>query len=466
MRILILAMVLAACGGDDGPVPTMTVEQLQDPSTCMSCHPKHYTQWQSSMHAYASNDPVFVALNKRGQRETNNQLGTFCVKCHAPMAVNLGLTDGTNFDPAALPDAAKGVTCFFCHNVKDITDTHDNPLVLANDNQMRGGAKNPAKNSAHVGLYDETMDSDLNDSKMCGSCHDIVNQQGVHLERTFQEWQTTFFTKSEPALHNTCGSCHMRSSKDVIADDPDANVTLREGGFHQHQWQAIDSALIDWPGQDDLKMQNQIDLDDAITIVGVKPLVGVPPGGVCVSPFNMFSGQITVRMDTINTGHAWPSGASQDRRAWLEVVMYDASGTMIDSKNVTPDGMDPADEKDATFYDRTYTDAAKTTRAHFFWDVAAEDIQLLRPPVTNDPNSSLFDHSTTYHFTPNVPLANIDRVEARIRIRPFPMEMLNLLVQSGDLDASIPAKVPTLDIAGTNVTWTRATQGQDHCNLY
>jgi len=462
MKILVLALVLAACGGDDQT--TFTIEQLQDPSTCMSCHPKHFTQWQSSMHAYASNDPVFVALNKRGQRETNNQLGTFCVKCHAPMAVNLGLTDGTNFDPAALPASAKGVTCYFCHNVKEITDTHDNPLVLANDTTMRGGAKNPAKNSAHLALYDETMDSDINDSKMCGACHDIVNGNNVHLERSFQEWQTTFFTKDDPALHNTCGSCHMRSSKDVIADDPDANVTLRPNGFHQHQWQAIDTALIDWPGQDDLKQQIDLDLDGAITIVGVKPLTGVPPGGICV---NATPGQVTVRMDTINTGHAWPSGASQDRRAWLEVITYDASGAIIDQKNVTPDGVDPADVKDATFYDRTYKDAAKTTPAHFFWDVAAEDVQLLRPPVTNDPNSALFDHSTTYAFTPSGNIQNIDRVEARVRIRPFPMEMLNLLVQSGDLDPAIPAKVPTLDIPSTNVVWTKATSSPTtRCNPF
>ena len=29
-------------------------------------------------------------MNKRGQRETNGALGTFCLKCHAPMAVALG----------------------------------------------------------------------------------------------------------------------------------------------------------------------------------------------------------------------------------------------------------------------------------------------------------------------------------------------------------------------------------------
>jgi len=442
-------MLLAACG-DDGA--TMTVEQLQDPATCMTCHPKHYQQWASSMHAYASNDPVFLALNKRGQRETNNQLGTFCVKCHAPMAVQLGLTDGVTFDPSTLPPGATGITCYFCHNVKDVTDTHNNPLVLAMDTTMRGGAQNPATNTAHRGAYDPAMDSDSNNSAMCGACHDVVTPKGIALERSFAEWQTTFFSDADPKHHLTCGGCHMRSSKDVIADDPAASVTLRDSGFHQHQWQAIDSALIAWPDQDQLKQQIQADLDPAITIVGPKPTVGPAPGGICLNP----NGTITVRMDTIGTGHAWPSGASQDRRAWLEVVAYDATGAVVFSSGVTADGTDPIDIPNATFWDRTFTDAGKTTPAHFFWDVAAETQGLLKPPVTLDPTSPLFDHSTTATFAPASP-QNIDKIDARIRIRPFPFEMLDQLFASGDLDMALRAKVPTLDIAGARREWTRAT---------
>src|SRR6185295_1082953 len=99
------AAVVAACG-TTGEGPARSIAELQDPQTCNECHPRHVTQWSGSMHAYASEDPVFVAMNRRGQRETNGELGTFCVQCHAPMAVKLGLTDGTNFDPATLPAAA------------------------------------------------------------------------------------------------------------------------------------------------------------------------------------------------------------------------------------------------------------------------------------------------------------------------------------------------------------------------
>ena len=130
MRLRVIALFVGftcvvACNSDSPSVPTdggmpvsmmdsgppielsrMSLEQLQDPATCKTCHPKQYADWEGSMHAYASKDPVFVAMNQRGQRETDGGLGKFCVQCHAPMAVHNALT--TDFvtrcfetDPAA-----------------------------------------------------------------------------------------------------------------------------------------------------------------------------------------------------------------------------------------------------------------------------------------------------------------------------------------------------------------------------
>src|SRR6266581_6039630 len=73
------------------PPPALLARaEMLDPTTCQKCHADHYRDWSGSMHAYASDDPVFLAMNKRGQRETSGALGSFCVKCHAPMAVREG----------------------------------------------------------------------------------------------------------------------------------------------------------------------------------------------------------------------------------------------------------------------------------------------------------------------------------------------------------------------------------------
>ena len=462
MRLAIVALFVTACGG----AAVDSVTELQDPTTCKSCHPQHFAEWSESMHAYASIDPVFVAMNKRGQRETNNQLGTLCVQCHAPMAVALGLTDGTDYDPTALSAATNGITCYFCHDVSKITDDHNNGLQIALDQTMRGGLQGPIDTSAHHSSYDPLMASATNDSSMCGSCHDIVNNHGVAIERTYEEWQTTFFTESDPLHHLTCGGCHMKSTSDQVAV-PSTGAPIRAFGFHEHVWQGIDQTVTDgFPGSADLATEIAGDLDPAIGVVGATPLSGPPaPGGICVDPGN--GGEITVRVDSIGVGHAWPSGASQDRRAWLELTAFDGSGSAVFQSGVVPDGMDPEQTGDPNllaWFDRAV--GSDGLPAHMFWDITGETTpcanQLpcqLKPPTTLDPHDPAFDHSSTKVFAIGALQSQIQTIQAQIHIRPYSFATLSDLVQSGDLDSAVLARVPTLDIAGTVRTWDRATAG-------
>jgi hypothetical protein len=462
-RFVVLAVLAAACGDNATALP---VEQLRDPNTCQECHPQHFKQWSGSMHAYASEDPVFVAMNKRGQRETGGALGDFCLKCHAPMAVALGIADAANFDPATLPAEAKGITCYFCHNVASITETHNNGLVLANDQTMRGGAKNPIESPAHFSKYDELMDSSANNSEMCGSCHDIVVPEaingvpgGVAVERTFQEWQTTFFaTDTRPGIHLTCGDCHMISSTDVIADAADLDVPSRTNGFHAHLWPGIDQALTPFPELEAQAAAIDDDLDGAIAVVGPIPLGSMrPTGGICVTP--EAGGTITVRVDNLAVGHKWPSGSAQDRRAWLEVIGFDASNAVVFQSGVVPELEDPevADPMVRGYWDLTFK--SDNSPAHFFWEITRfDDSRLLPQPTTLDPNDPAFDHSITETFAVGALANQIERITARVRIRALPYEVLNDLVASGDLDPAIIPQLKTIEIPSTQKTWERATQ--------
>src|SRR5439155_1373823 len=109
---------IAGCGGGTPPTAKLSRQELEDPSTCKTCHPAHYEEWSGSMHAYASDDPLFRAMNTRAQRE-NPATGQFCVQCHAPMAVRENLTpDGLNLDDVPAPK--RGVTCYFCHSAESV----------------------------------------------------------------------------------------------------------------------------------------------------------------------------------------------------------------------------------------------------------------------------------------------------------------------------------------------------------
>jgi len=459
-----LLIFLVACSS----APKDPVAELQDPTTCMQCHPQHYDQWSGSMHAYASQDPVFVAMNNRGQREA--QLGTFCAQCHVPMAVANGRTDFTDFDPSTLTPAENGITCYFCHNVKDVAADHNNGLQLAMDQTMRGGAKNPAETPAHDSELDsKLMASASNQSTMCGSCHDVVTPAGVPLERTYTEWQASLFSQNDPSrfLPVTCSGCHMISSTGVIAQGPGLNVGTRIDGFHDHSLPAIDQAITDFPNKDAQATGIETELEGAIAIVGpTPPGGGAAPGGICVVPAD--GGAITVRLDSFQIGHMYPSGAAQDRRAWVELIAYDASNTVLFSSGVVADNQDPEDIGDpivnctgagsascSGFWDR----AVKTdgTPAHFFWEVASETSHQLKPQVTSDPNSPNFDHSTTAEYQIGALTAQVDHITARLRTRPFTYAMLNDLVSSNDLPATYASSITTVEDIGSMKMWTKAT---------
>ncbi|HEY4182304.1 MAG TPA: multiheme c-type cytochrome [Kofleriaceae bacterium] len=480
LATLVVVLALGACG-DDGAA--YEPERLMDPATCKDCHQDHHTQWSGSMHAYSATDPIFRAMHKRGQRDTNGELGMLCVKCHAPMAVARGtITDANvkDFDFDTLGAEDNGVTCYFCHNVEKVNGDHNNPLQLAMDSTMRGGIDDPdhpvAHSPAHHSKYDTLMDNDSlkNDASMCGSCHDIVNHMGVETERTFREWKTTVFATS-PDAPVSCGSCHMKTSTGLIADGEGLDVTSRPNGFHDHKLVAIDQALVEFPEKATQDAALKEFLGGSSAIVGPKPRNAPPPGGICLPG----GGTVSVRVDALIPGHNFPSGSSFDRRAWIELQVFDASNNLMYSNGVVPDGTDPEDVMPtpprAMFFDKATK--ADGTEAHFIWDVAAIEpndqsmagsANVLMPAVTFDANSDLYDHSHTINFINIANLDMADRIEARLLVRPFAYKVLGDLVQSSDLDASFMGKVPTLEV--DHSTWLRATKatgaaiGTQDCN--
>jgi hypothetical protein len=439
--VAVLVISLLACGGND--VPQLSTQELMDPAACQECHPQHYREWSGSMHAYASDDPVFVAMNRRGQEATGGALGDFCVTCHAPMALRLGLTtDGSNL--AEVPAYARGVTCFFCHSVDAVEGTHNNPLRLASDGVMRGGIRDPAAGAAHKSSYSPLLDADSQaSSPLCGACHDIVTQGGVHLERTFAEWKTTIFARAEPRQHLSCAQCHMFTTPDIVADVP--GVPLRDR--REHTFAGIDIALTPFPEMDAQRAAIERDLRAVL----------LPK--LCVTPVG--GGQIEYTLDNVGAGHAWPSGASHDRRAWAEIIAYDAAGAVVYDSGVIGDDEDPEDHAttDPDLW-KLYADGFDAQGAHagFFWEIAQLDERRLLPPqVTTDPGDPAFYHAVTHVYPVLGQLQTIVRVTARVRIRPLPLHLVDTLVADNGLDPAVRAAIPTFDVEGAALTWTPET---------
>jgi hypothetical protein len=437
-----LCLLLLAC--DDGeakPRPTLSREALLDPLTCEGCHPAHYREWKASMHAYAADDPVFIAMNELGQQETDGGLGDFCVQCHAPMAVREGATsDGRNLDE--LPPHLKGVTCYFCHNIESVEGDHNAQLTLANDTTMRGGIMHPVRPDAHrVQSSNLVNGGSPESSRMCGACHDIVNGHGVHLERTFAEYKaSTFSAVRDGNPFDSCASCHMDERIDFAAKgrnlDDDREV-------HSHLFAGVDVPLTPWPDREAYTRAVECALADSAFFFDE-----VPPE---------FDGlnRITVQVET-NAGHNMPSGSAQDRRLWVELTAYDELDAVVCTNGAVPD-----DQAVVTFLDKQLCGASRPAvfrdiiydadgvETHMFWRAAPSDAwpDGFSDFTVQPPQQDSVDHGRSVTFElPFEPLPA--RLRLRLRIRAMDLDVLEELLERGLLDESIPGEIPTFTIIG------------------
>ncbi|HEX6241217.1 MAG TPA: multiheme c-type cytochrome [Polyangiales bacterium] len=445
-----LALCLGACSSPSAPTrdagtngsALLSREQLMKPETCRPCHQDHYREWASSMHAYASLDPVFIAMNKRGQRETDGAMGDFCVRCHAPMALREGATtDGLNLDE--LPQELKGVTCYFCHAAVRHEALSNNGVVLEEDGVMRGPYRSAVDPGVHGVEYSSFHDPRQTDSSaLCGSCHDVVTPKGVHIERTFAEYKQSFFAREEKIGSASCQTCHMEAAAEdqEIAQMPGTVLPKRKR--HSHLWPAVDLALTDdFPGQDVQRKAVECELSNSLN----KPALRA------TDPSRM---RFEVSFET-NAGHAQPSGAAQDRRMWIEAVAYDNAGNRFFESGVIADDEIEEHPEDSPRHDpflsmfRDRLLDAQGQEVHMFWEAEAspDGGPGYKSDLVPVKQTAGGDHFVRRTYSLRAPAA---RFEVRVRMRPVGMDVLRSLVESRDLDESVLARVPTFTlVSGT-----------------
>jgi hypothetical protein len=437
-RLALLALALAACG-DGAATASLDREALLDPEACKTCHPVAYQEWSGSMHAYAAEDPVFRAMNQRGQRETGGALGDFCVKCHAPMAVREGMTtDGLNLE--SVPAKLKGVTCYFCHAAEKVDGLHNNPLILAQDDSLFGPFADAVPGTPHKAIYSRLLDgATLESAAMCGSCHDIQNMQGAHVERTYLEWQQTLFA-TPPNGQGCASNCHMATS-----DGPASTASSKVRRLHAHDFPAVDLAVTPFPEMETQRMRAQKLLDDVI-----QPTL-------C---FNNLTRRMELTLENATAGHGWPSGATPDRRAWVELTAYAGDTVMYSSGGASAKPLENSTDPDLWLMrDCLFDEAGAETT--LFWE-AKTAIGNAIPgsviPNVNDPTSFNRSHPKKVYPATGMLPSMPDRVSLKVHLQAIGDDVLADLVASGDLDPSIPPNIARFQLGGAaSFDWTPAT---------
>jgi hypothetical protein len=263
----------------------------------------------------------------------------------------------------------------------------------------------------------------------------------VHLERTFAEYEQSLFATSAAGFE-TCLGCHMDGRPSSGAEDPHRDVAPT---VHEHLWPGVDVAVTDFPDRDVQRAAIECLLSQNARI-----------GAIAHDGFGGF----TVSVET-DAGHSQPSGSAQDRRMWLEFIVYGSDGSVLfESGDIAEGELEekPEDDPDhdrnlALFQDRIYD--ANGRPAHMFWDAARSDEHpdgyrsRLLPAMTE----AMTAHSIEVQYQVGS-IAEIARVTARLRIRPIGMDVLQDLVSSGDLDPALLSEGTTFTIHGAAVEWT------------
>lgn len=283
-------------------LPTNVPESAFEPTSGCGCHASFVQQWAQSMHAQALSDPVFRLKVEEANKATNGAVGPFCEKCHAPIAEMTGGLKSGKLSAAA----AQGVQCTFCHQVTGTTKPIGNVShTVKPDGTRRAQLKDPQ--APHKAAYSEFHKS----AEICGACHNVNHPgNGLHLEATYSEWLESPYAKEG----TVCQDCHMSKSPGFVG--PSTGKACGTGSERDNIYQMTFTGA-------NVAQGNEVNstklLQQAAKLEMQLPAI-VKPGA---------SGEVTVTITNVGAGHMLPTGLTEVREMWLEVVAVGKNGESV-----------------------------------------------------------------------------------------------------------------------------------------
>jgi nitrate/TMAO reductase-like tetraheme cytochrome c subunit len=193
---------------------------------CAKCHQRIYDEWRVSGHAYAAVSPMFQRFEQAISDLSRGTVGTFCMRCHAPVATQLNYPrEASIFDGPHV--FREGITCVVCHRVIERYgrvngERRIEPGSIYDPVVGGNGGEGVRAVIADAEKWKVTIDPDdkrprqaihrdviqfeqLKDSSYCAGCHQVVVQPGIALEIVYQQY------RSGPAHKKgiSCQDCHM-----------------------------------------------------------------------------------------------------------------------------------------------------------------------------------------------------------------------------------------------------------------
>lgn len=353
--VVAIAAARSASGAGTPPGGLANGSLFETASGCKSCHGGFKTDdgklfmpwdtWAGSMMANAARDPLYLASLTVAEQDRPG-VGTFCLRCHTPSAyVESRATPGNG---SALNDKDKeGVQCAVCHRSIDASKAPmPDPMAPYLSNAQLVFDLGTKTDVTYFGPYDDSPFApahntaadpfvSADDSRLCGQCHQVYNPDEhlydaagqdtgrvFPLDTTYEEWRNSSYASGATA--QSCQGCHMPAT--------DGNYPVGSGAGNREKPPRHDfvggndwgPALLKaaFPGTRDenydyTRATAQANLKQAAKLELRTPPTQGPAGGMV---------DVAVRV-TNQSGHKFPTGYADGRRAWIEVAVVDAGGT-------------------------------------------------------------------------------------------------------------------------------------------
>ncbi len=200
---------------------------------CGDCHRAIEEGWKQSAHSQAVESRLFQDAMKLAEADYGVSARKTCLSCHSPIAVQSG-------DLALIKKVSwEGITCDYCHSIRDVTLTGPNPKATVDYSLVKSGPWKGVTSPAHGTAFSAVHTSAL----ICASCHEYRNSLGFPVLTTYSEWSKSAYG----AKNQSCQSCHMYQVQGNVVDPRVQRTAEATINLHQipgsHSMQQLEKAL-------------------------------------------------------------------------------------------------------------------------------------------------------------------------------------------------------------------------------
>ncbi len=323
------------------PVSILTCSRVQhfelsrfiSPEVCGGCHDTIYGQWKNSMHNLSHNDEIYRSIAfymLKGLTDVDEiKEAESCVKCHTPVGFFTGFptTLSDERDAKKIPEIAKlGIQCDFCHSATGAYRIYNAQIELdpGHGDANPGIKRGPYKNS-NSDFHKTVFSKFHTESQICGVCHDVRHVvYGTKLETTYEEWENGPYNSGDPLKAIQCQGCHMHQRPGF----PSTGSTSRPKN--------PGSAAVGAPGRDHvfthyfvggnrvIPAQNRDSLKSQMAEDRLKNAAEIS-----IDDNNIKEGKIIITIKNTGAGHYIPTGLTDVRQMWLEIIVKNEKGKIF-----------------------------------------------------------------------------------------------------------------------------------------